>query len=98
MNSSGCPPSAWLLCLQYVCVLLNHMSSPALDDLPPLQALTGQTPDVSFLLRFPSGNLYTTELTLTNPLPTFPPLPMKRKVTGLVPLTMLEQTYVENSH
>ena len=52
MNSSGCPPSAWLLCLQYVCVLLNHMSSPALDELPPLQALTGQTPDISFLLHF----------------------------------------------
>ena len=52
MNSSGCPPSAWLLCLQYVCVILNHMSSPALDGLPPLQALTGQTPDISFLLHF----------------------------------------------
>ena len=52
MNSSGCPPSAWLLCLQYVCVLLNHMSSPALDGLCPLQALTGQTPDISFLLHF----------------------------------------------
>ena len=52
MNSSDCPPSAWLLCLQYVCVLLNHMSSPALDGLPPLQVLTGQTPDISFLLHF----------------------------------------------
>ena len=38
---------------------------------------------------FPSGNLFTTELALTNPLPTFLPLPMKRKVTGLVSLTML---------
>ena len=53
MNSSGCPPSTWLHCLQYVCVLLNHMSSPALDGLPPLQALTRQTPDISFLLYFP---------------------------------------------
>ena len=52
MNSSGCPPSAWLLCLQYVCVLQNHMSSPAPDGFPPLQALTGQTPDISFLLHF----------------------------------------------
>ena len=46
------PPSAWLLCLQYVCVLLNHMSSPSLDGLAPLQALTTQTPDISFLLHF----------------------------------------------
>ena len=52
MNSSGCPLSAWLLCLQYVCGLLNHMSSPVLDGLPPLQALTGQTPGISFLLHF----------------------------------------------
>ena len=52
MNFYGCPPSAWLLCLQYVCVLLNYMPSPALDGLPPLQALTGQTPDISFLLDF----------------------------------------------
>ena len=50
MNSSGCPPSVWLLCLQYVCVILIHMSSPALDGLSPLQAQTGQTPDISFLL------------------------------------------------
>ena len=28
------------------------MSSPALDGHPPLQALTGQTPDISFLLHF----------------------------------------------
>ena len=28
------------------------MSSPALDGLPPLQALTGHTPDINFLLHF----------------------------------------------
>ena len=71
------------------CVLLNHMSSPALDGLPPLQALTGQTPDISFYSIFPSGNLSTSVLTIMNPLPTFLPLPMKRKATGLVSLTML---------
>ena len=52
MNSSSCPLSTWLLCLQYVCVILNHMSSPALHDLSPLQAQAGQTPDISFLLHF----------------------------------------------
>ena len=38
---------------------------------------------------FPSGNLSTTELILMNPPPTFLPLPMKGKATGLVSLTML---------
>ena len=88
MNSFGCPTSAWLLCLQYVCVLHNHMSSPALDGLLLLQSLTGQTPD-SFLRHSLSGNLSTTELTLMNPPPIFLPLPMKGKATGLVSLTIL---------
>ena len=83
MNSSGSPPSAWLLCLQYVCVLLNHMSSPALDGLPPLQALTGETQDISFLLHF---TFWEPIYYRVNHPPTFLPLPMKRKATGLVSL------------
>ena len=86
MNSSGCPPSVWLHCLEYVCVLLNHIPSPALDGLPPLQDRLQISVFCSIFL---SGNLSTTELTQMNPLPMFPPLPMKRKVTGLVSLTML---------
>ena len=79
MNSSGCPPSAWLLCLQYVCVLLNHMSSscPGWPPSPPC-------PD-----RTDSRHQFSTELTLMNPPPIFLPLPMKGKATGLVSLTML---------
>ena len=30
MNTSGCPACCWLLCLQYICVVLNHLASPAL--------------------------------------------------------------------
>jgi hypothetical protein len=38
------------LCAEYVCHLLNHIASPALGNIPPLQALTGQTVDISALL------------------------------------------------
>ena len=52
MNTSGCPACCWLLCLQYICVVLNHMASPTLQGICPVQALEGTTPDISFLLHF----------------------------------------------
>ena len=52
MNTSGCPASCWLLCLQYICVVLNHFASPSLQGICPVQALEGTTPDISFLLHF----------------------------------------------
>ena len=83
MNSSGCPPlpgfSAWLLCLQYGCVLLNHMSSPALDGLAPLQALTGQIPDISFLLHFSFWEPVYYRVNPTEPSSTFPSTPNEKK-------------------
>ena len=42
----------WLLCLQYICVVLNHLASPTLQGICPVQALEGTTPDISFLLHF----------------------------------------------
>ena len=30
MNTSGCPACCWLFCLQYICVVLNHLASPTL--------------------------------------------------------------------
>ena len=30
MNTSGCPACCWLLFLQYICVVLNHLASPTL--------------------------------------------------------------------
>ena len=36
----------------YVCSLLNATASPALGGLTPLQALTGQVPDISHFLQF----------------------------------------------
>ena len=52
MNTSGCPAFCWLLCLQYICVVLNHLASPTLQGICPVQAFEGTTPDISFLLHF----------------------------------------------
>ena len=79
MNSSGCPPPAWLLCLQYVCVLINHMSSPAMDGLPPLHALTGQTPDISFLLQFSFWEPVHYRVNPNEPSSNFPSISNERK-------------------
>ena len=50
MNTSGCLACCWLLCLQYICVVLNHLASPTLQRICPVQALQGTTPDISFML------------------------------------------------
>ena len=52
MNSSGAPAYTWLLCLMYVCLLLDHLASAALNWIPPEQKLTGRTPDISKFLHF----------------------------------------------
>ena len=49
MNTSGCPACCWLLCLQYICVVLHHLASPTLQGISPVQA---STPDISFMLHF----------------------------------------------
>ena len=43
MNTSGCPACCWLLCLQYICVVLNHLASPTLQGICPVGS-----PQVSF--------------------------------------------------
>ena len=52
MNRSSAPDNCWLLCLIYVCYLLNHIACCALDGKIPLLALTGITPDISTILLF----------------------------------------------
>ena len=52
MNRSGAPANCWLICLIYVCYLLNHIACNALDGKIPLLALTGITPDISIILLF----------------------------------------------
>ena len=52
MNRSGAPANCWLLCLIYVCYLLNHIACTALDGKIHLLALAGITPDISIILLF----------------------------------------------
>ena len=52
MDRTGCPPSCWLLCLQYVCTVLNCTVARSLNWRVPLTVLTGTLVDVSPLLRF----------------------------------------------
>ena len=49
---TGAPAHCWLLCLLYVCSLLNVTASPALYGIALLQALTGQVPDISHFFHF----------------------------------------------
>ena len=51
LDRSGAPAFTWLLCLLYVCYLLNHMFDKTLGAVP-LTLLNGQMPDISPLLRF----------------------------------------------
>ena len=50
LNRTGAAHNLGFLCAEYVCHILNHIASPALGNIPPLQALTGQTVDISALL------------------------------------------------
>ena len=52
MIRSGAPVNCWLLCLIYVCYLLNNISCAALDGKIPHFALTGITADKSISLLF----------------------------------------------
>ena len=52
MNRTGAPAYTWLLCLCYVCLLLNCLACEALNWTSPHQALTGQQPDISALVQF----------------------------------------------
>jgi hypothetical protein len=48
---TGAPANTWLLALQYVCFLLNHMYNTTLQAVS-LTCLKGVTVDISVLLRF----------------------------------------------
>ena len=50
MNTSGYLACCWLLCLQYIFVVLHHLASPTLQGIYPGQALQGTTPEISFML------------------------------------------------
>ena len=52
MNRTGAPAHCWLLTLQYVCYILNHISTASLGGPVPLQVLYGVTPDISIILLY----------------------------------------------
>ena len=84
MNTSGCPACCWLLCLQYICVVLNHLASPTLQGICPVQALQGTTPDVSFMLHFSFYEPVYYRIDSSEPDLNFPSSSMKRRVIGSV--------------
>ena len=52
MNRRGAPAHCWLLTLQYVSYILNHISTASLGGQVPLQVLYGVTPDISIILLY----------------------------------------------
>ena len=52
LDRTGSPAYLWLLCLMYVCFLLNNVSSASLHGKTPIQVLTRSTNDISPLLFF----------------------------------------------
>ena len=52
MNRTGAPAHCWLLTLQYMCCILNHISTASLGGQVPLQDLYGVTPDISIMLLY----------------------------------------------
>ena len=52
ISHTGAPANTWLLCLLYVCFLLNCLACQALQWQTPPEALEGSTPDISPLLHF----------------------------------------------
>ena len=52
MNRTGALANTWLLCMMYVCYILNRIASSALSGITPLQALSGVSPDIIILTLF----------------------------------------------
>ena len=52
MNRTGAPAYCWLLTLQHVCYILNHIYTGSLGGQVPLQVLYGVTPDISIMLLY----------------------------------------------
>ena len=58
MNRSPAPANCWLLCMTYVCYILNHIAYGALNGSIPLLVLYEITPDISIMLLYTFINLY----------------------------------------
>ena len=51
MNASGVGANEWLLILKYVIYTYNHMAQKSLGWKTPLEVFTGQTPDISIIIK-----------------------------------------------
>ena len=87
MNTSGCTACCWLLCLQYIFVVLNHLASPTLQGICPVQALEGTTPVISFLLHFSFYEPVYYRIDSSEPDLNFPSSSNEKKGIGLALLT-----------
>ena len=52
LDRSGAPPNCWLLAVLYVVFILNRLATQSLDWRTPLEKLTGETPDISPILKY----------------------------------------------
>ena len=85
LDRTGAPAFLWLLCLTYVCLLLNHIALDSLNGHTLLEVLTGITPDLSPVPKFRSMSLSTLHLMRgISPMSSLNDL-----LTGLVLLPML---------
>ena len=50
LNRTGARANCWLLCMSYVCYLLNHISCDSLKGQILLTRLKGVTPDISIIM------------------------------------------------
>ena len=88
MNTSGCPACCWLLWLQYISVVLNHVASPTLQGICSVQALQGTNPDVSCMLHFSFYEPVYYMIDSSEPDLNFPSSSNEKKVIGSVfPIT-----------
>ena len=52
LNRTGAPANCWLLCMSYVCFLLNHISCEPLKGKILLTKLYGVAPDISIIMMY----------------------------------------------
>ena len=52
LNRTGAPANCWLLCMSYVCYVLNHISCESLKRQIPLTKCYSVTPDISILMMY----------------------------------------------
>ena len=52
LNWSGAPPEAWLWAYQYCAYIMNRTARSIINWRTPFEALYGQTPDISIMMKF----------------------------------------------